>query len=310
MAGDMDGSGTRRRGREVVVTGAGVLCHMGDDLPTLEGMLREGRDTPFTPLPAGRRHERPLSDRRHLSRRAHRRRRRRQQGAGPFHGPAVAAGARCRAAGAGAGGPDAARLRGGGGIGRRRRPHPRRDPGQARRIQEHAAHAADRGAAPDGVHRVGEPRERARHHRPVLHDQRGVRRRRLQPAAGGDADRERALRRGRRGRLRGDRPPLPFRVRLDARLQLRGQRSPGARVASLCGRSRGVHLLPKARASWCWSRARRPRRAARDSGRRARVGHVERRRRRHGGALVGWRAPFDRGRAGARRPAARRRSTT
>ena len=47
----MDGSGARRRGREVVVTGAGVLCHMGDDLPTLEGMLREGRGSPFQPYP-------------------------------------------------------------------------------------------------------------------------------------------------------------------------------------------------------------------------------------------------------------------
>ena len=50
-AGNMDGSGTRQRGREVVVTGAGVLCHMGDDLPTLEAMLREGRGTPFKPYP-------------------------------------------------------------------------------------------------------------------------------------------------------------------------------------------------------------------------------------------------------------------
>ena len=40
-----------RRGREVVVTGAGVLCHLGDDLPTLEGMLREGRGGPFAPYP-------------------------------------------------------------------------------------------------------------------------------------------------------------------------------------------------------------------------------------------------------------------
>jgi 3-oxoacyl-[acyl-carrier-protein] synthase-1 len=37
----------------VVVTGAGVLCHMGDDLKTLEGMLREGRSTPFVPFPPG-----------------------------------------------------------------------------------------------------------------------------------------------------------------------------------------------------------------------------------------------------------------
>lgn len=43
--------GPRRREREVVVTGAGVLCHMGDDLPTLEGMLREGRNMPFATYP-------------------------------------------------------------------------------------------------------------------------------------------------------------------------------------------------------------------------------------------------------------------
>ncbi len=29
--------------REIAIAGAGVLCHMVDDLPTLEGMLREGR---------------------------------------------------------------------------------------------------------------------------------------------------------------------------------------------------------------------------------------------------------------------------
>ena len=47
---DMNGLG-KQRGREVVVTGAGVLCHMGDDLPTLESMLREGAGTPFQPYP-------------------------------------------------------------------------------------------------------------------------------------------------------------------------------------------------------------------------------------------------------------------
>jgi 3-oxoacyl-[acyl-carrier-protein] synthase-1 len=45
------GMSERRKEREVVVTGAGVLCHMGDDLPTLEGMLREGRGTPFGTYP-------------------------------------------------------------------------------------------------------------------------------------------------------------------------------------------------------------------------------------------------------------------
>ena len=43
--------GRRRSQREVVVTGAGVLCHMGDDLPTLEAMWREGRGTPFATYP-------------------------------------------------------------------------------------------------------------------------------------------------------------------------------------------------------------------------------------------------------------------
>ena len=43
--------GRRQNEREVVVTGAGVLCHMGDDLPTLEDMLRTGRGTPFEKYP-------------------------------------------------------------------------------------------------------------------------------------------------------------------------------------------------------------------------------------------------------------------
>ena len=40
--------GSRNRDREVVVTGAGVLCHFGDDLSTIEAMLRQGCNTPFT----------------------------------------------------------------------------------------------------------------------------------------------------------------------------------------------------------------------------------------------------------------------
>jgi 3-oxoacyl-[acyl-carrier-protein] synthase-1 len=42
---------SRRSDREVVVTGTGVLCHLGDDLPTIEAMLREGRGLPFAPYP-------------------------------------------------------------------------------------------------------------------------------------------------------------------------------------------------------------------------------------------------------------------
>ena len=34
--------------REVVITGGGVCCHMGDDLPAIEADLRDGRATPFT----------------------------------------------------------------------------------------------------------------------------------------------------------------------------------------------------------------------------------------------------------------------
>ena len=34
--------------REVVVTGTGVCCHMGDDWAAIESALREGRSTPFT----------------------------------------------------------------------------------------------------------------------------------------------------------------------------------------------------------------------------------------------------------------------
>ena len=33
--------------REVGVTGGGVCCHRGDDLPGIEKALREGRSTPF-----------------------------------------------------------------------------------------------------------------------------------------------------------------------------------------------------------------------------------------------------------------------
>lgn len=39
---------TKSRAREVVVTGTGVACHMGDSWPGIEGALRAGRTTPFT----------------------------------------------------------------------------------------------------------------------------------------------------------------------------------------------------------------------------------------------------------------------
>jgi 3-oxoacyl-[acyl-carrier-protein] synthase-1 len=42
----------RDRAREVVVTGTGVACHMGDDWPAIEAALREGRNTPFSRWPA------------------------------------------------------------------------------------------------------------------------------------------------------------------------------------------------------------------------------------------------------------------
>jgi 3-oxoacyl-[acyl-carrier-protein] synthase-1 len=38
----------RNRARDVVVTGTGVCCHMGDDWTAIEAALREGRSTPFT----------------------------------------------------------------------------------------------------------------------------------------------------------------------------------------------------------------------------------------------------------------------
>ncbi len=41
----------RDRAREVVVTGTGVACHMGDDWPSIERALREGRAHPFTRWP-------------------------------------------------------------------------------------------------------------------------------------------------------------------------------------------------------------------------------------------------------------------
>jgi 3-oxoacyl-[acyl-carrier-protein] synthase-1 len=44
---------SRSRDRDVVVTGAGVLGHFGDDLTAIEAMLREGRNVPFTLYPPG-----------------------------------------------------------------------------------------------------------------------------------------------------------------------------------------------------------------------------------------------------------------
>ena len=46
----------RNGAREVVVTGAGVCCHMGDDWPAIEGALREGRPRPFTRWPPAAEH--------------------------------------------------------------------------------------------------------------------------------------------------------------------------------------------------------------------------------------------------------------
>lgn len=37
----------RHSSREVVVTGVGLCCHMGDDLPQIEAQLRQGISTPF-----------------------------------------------------------------------------------------------------------------------------------------------------------------------------------------------------------------------------------------------------------------------
>lgn len=45
-----------RPDREVVVTGAGVCSHMGDDWPVIEAMLREGRSVPFSRWPPAAEH--------------------------------------------------------------------------------------------------------------------------------------------------------------------------------------------------------------------------------------------------------------
>jgi 3-oxoacyl-[acyl-carrier-protein] synthase-1 len=42
-----------RRGRDVVITGVGICCHLGDDLSTIERLLREGRALPFSPYHEG-----------------------------------------------------------------------------------------------------------------------------------------------------------------------------------------------------------------------------------------------------------------
>ena len=170
--------------------------------------------------------------------------------------------------------------------------------------------AADGGAPADGVHGVGQPRQRPGVHRTVVHDQRGVRGRRLQPAAGRDAHRRRALRRGRGRRVRADRSPLPRRLRLDAGLQLRGQRPSRARLASVRRGPRRVHLRGGRghRGARGARGGRGPRR--RHSRHAARVGHVERRRGRHGGAVIGRRPPRHRAGAGARATCRRTPSTT
>src|SRR5689334_19216929 len=49
----MSSASSRGREREVVITGVGVFCHLGDDLRAIEGMLREGRGKPFTPFIPG-----------------------------------------------------------------------------------------------------------------------------------------------------------------------------------------------------------------------------------------------------------------
>jgi 3-oxoacyl-[acyl-carrier-protein] synthase-1 len=46
----------KRLDREVVVTGAGVCCHLGDDWPTIESMLRAGQSRPFTRWPQAAEH--------------------------------------------------------------------------------------------------------------------------------------------------------------------------------------------------------------------------------------------------------------
>jgi 3-oxoacyl-[acyl-carrier-protein] synthase-1 len=46
----------RDRAREVVVTGTGVCCHMGDDWPAIEKALRDGRPRPFARWPPALEH--------------------------------------------------------------------------------------------------------------------------------------------------------------------------------------------------------------------------------------------------------------
>jgi 3-oxoacyl-[acyl-carrier-protein] synthase-1 len=53
---NQNGADVRDRAREVVVTGTGVACHMGDDWPSIEAALREGRATPFARWPVAIEH--------------------------------------------------------------------------------------------------------------------------------------------------------------------------------------------------------------------------------------------------------------
>ena len=56
----------RNRAREVVVTGTGVCCHMGDDWPAIESALREGRPRPFARWPPAVEHGIAVRDHRAL----------------------------------------------------------------------------------------------------------------------------------------------------------------------------------------------------------------------------------------------------
>ena len=235
----------RNRAREVVVTGTGVCCHMGDDWPAIEAALREGR-----PRRRSRAGLRPSSTGSQceviglypgdlLARTA-----RDRQEPGALHGPGRAARAARRPAGARRGAAIArATMAVVVGSGTGDVDTHREIAARLARTEGLAPRVADRDPAPHGLDRARQPRDRARRDRPVLHRHRGLRGRRLQPAPRGPAHRERPRGRGDRRRRRRRRHPLPRRLRRHARVHHGGQRPARARLAPVRGRPRRLRLL-------------------------------------------------------------------
>ena len=300
----------RNREREVVVTGTGVCCHMGDDWARIESALREGRPTPFARWAPAVEYEHRVPGGGDLPGRAHPGPARDREVAGPLHGPGGSPGPPGHPPGPRAG---AAPHPGGGGRGgqrdRRRRDPPRGDEptGTIDRTRQGVAH---RHPAADGVDRLRQPGHGAGSDRTVVQRHRRLRRGRLQPAPRRPAHRARTRGRGHRRGRRGRGHPLPHGLRRHARLHVEGQRPARPGVAPLRRRPRRLRLLRG-------SRRPRPRDAGRgrgpggdDPGHSPGLRDVLGRHRQHGGPRHRRGGARDAARAGQRRPEPGRQWTT